>query len=247
MNVNIPEDNYRCQAGRSAGNIATSRFPSRMSPAPRPRGSLTTETLREIRRRIVEGELQLGEALSEAALAALLGVSKTPVREALVQLKREGLVAIYPQRGTFVFQVDEDMVRDLCDFRRVLEGAALQRAGSQAWGQLVDALERCVKQMNDALAHREAAAYRHLDAEFHGSLFRLCGNALLAEAHEAIEFRVQSLRTRLSVAPEANEATLAEHTSIVGALVKRDLGRAHDLLMAHICKTEANYLCLLPR
>lgn len=218
-----------------------------MSPAPRPRGSLTTETLREIRRRIVEGELQLGEALSEAALAALLGVSKTPVREALVQLKREGLVAIYPQRGTFVFQVDKDMVRDLCDFRRVLEGAALQRAGSQAWGQLVDALERCVKQMNDALAHREAAAYRHLDAEFHGSLFRLCGNALLAEAHEAIEFRVQSLRTRLSVAPEANEATLAEHTSIVGALVKRDLGRAHDLLMAHICKTEANYLCLLPR
>ena len=111
----------------------------------------------------------------------------------------------------------------------------------------MDALERCVKQMNDALAHREAAAYRHLDAEFHGSLFRLCGNALLAEAHEAIEFRVQSLRTRLSVAPEANEATLAEHTSIVGALVKRDLGRAHDLLMAHICKTEANYLCLLPR
>ena len=88
-----------------------------MSPAPRPRGSLTTETLREIRRRIVEGELQLGEALSEAALAALLGVSKTPVREALVQLKREGLVAIYPQRGTFVFQVDKDMVRDLCDFK----------------------------------------------------------------------------------------------------------------------------------
>lgn len=59
------------------------------------RGSLTADALQEIRRLIVEAELQLGEALSESALASLLGVSKTPVREALVQLRREGLVEIY--------------------------------------------------------------------------------------------------------------------------------------------------------
>lgn len=217
-----------------------------MNPATRPRGALTTNALDEIRRRIVDGELQLGEALSESALARLLGVSKTPVREALVQLKREGLVNVYPQRGTFVFQVDSDMVRDICDFRRVLEGSALQRAGSQAWGQLVDAMERTVADMRNAVALRDAHQYRRLDAEFHRCLFRFCGNRLLTEAHQAIEFRIQSLRTRLSTTHENNEATLREHIAIVEALIARDLARTGELLASHIGHTEVSYLRLLP-
>lgn len=210
------------------------------------RGSLTADALQEIRRRIVDAELQLGEALSESALASLLGVSKTPVREALVQLRREGLVEIYPQRGTFVFQVDAAMVRDLCDFRRVLESAAMQRAGRNAWGQLVDAMERCVRDMQRAVAEQDASAYRRLDAEFHRALFRYCGNRLLAEAYESIEFRVQSLRTRLSTKHANNATSLREHEEIVRTLVARDIDRAVDLLTEHVSLTETNYLQLIP-
>lgn len=210
------------------------------------RGALTTHALREIRRRIVEDEFQFGEALSEAALASLLGVSKTPVREALMQLKREGLVDVYPQRGTFVFQVNAAIVRDLCDFRRVLEGAALQRAGSLNWGQLVDAMEHCVLEMHQAVGCGDASRYRQLDAEFHRCLFRFCGTQLLAEAYERIEFRVQSLRKRLSTTLENNEVSLKEHVEIVEALVTRNLVRTGELLLEHISKTEANYLRLLP-
>lgn len=215
------------------------------SPSTQRRMSLTDEALQSIRARIVEGELELGAALSEAALAQLLGVSKTPVREALMRLKREGLVDIFPQRGTFVFQIDTDTVRALCDFRRVIECAALDRAASTGWGQLVDALERCVKAMQDALTSVDTSAYRRLDAEFHTCLFRFCGNRLLVEAHESIEFRVQSLRTRLSIRHENNENTLAEHASIVQAIVARNQDLAKDLLHDHISNSEVNYLKLL--
>lgn len=216
------------------------------SPQRSARGSLTADALQEIRRLIVDAELQLGEALSESALANLLGVSKTPVREALVQLRREGLVEIYPQRGTFVFQVDAEMVRDLCDFRRVLESAAMQRAGRKAWGQLVDAMERCVADMQQAVADHDASAYRRLDAEFHRTLFRYCGNQLLAESYESIEFRVQSLRTRLSTEHTNNATSIMEHQEIVRSLVSRDIDRAVAQLVDHINLTEANYLQLIP-
>ncbi len=217
-----------------------------MARSSNPRTSLTDEALQSIRARIVEGELELGAALSEAALAQLLGVSKTPVREALMRLKREGLVDIFPQRGTFVFQIDTETVLALCDFRRLIECAAMDRSCTASWGQLVDALERCVNEMQEAMACNDTSKYRRLDAEFHGSLFRFCGNRLLVEAHESIEFRVQSLRTRLSVRHENNEGTLKEHKGIVQALIKRNQERARQLLYDHIAASEVNYLKLLP-
>lgn len=210
------------------------------------RGSLTIDALIEIRRRIIEAELQLGEALSESALANMLGVSKTPVREALVQLRHEGLVEIYPQRGTFVFQISTDMVRDMCDFRRVLESAAIRRAGTNSWGQLVDSMEPCIRSMQQAVSNQDAATYRRLDADFHRNFFRFCGNKLLSDAYEDIEFRVQSLRTRLSVTHVNNANSLKEHEDIVNALVSRDVERAVELLVQHISMTESNYLQLIP-
>lgn len=210
------------------------------------RGSLTSDALKEIRRRIIEAELQLGEALSESALANLLGVSKTPVREALVQLRHEGLVEIFPQRGTFVFQISAEMVRDMCDFRRVLESAALRRSGMNCWGQLVDTMEPCIRSMQQAVAEQDTATYRRLDAAFHRAFFKFCGNRLLADAYEDIEFRVQSLRTRLSVKHLNNAISLKEHEEIVHALVTRDVERAAELLVQHISMTEQNYLQLIP-
>lgn len=210
------------------------------------RGSLTADALKEIRRRIIEAELQLGEALSETSLANMLGVSKTPVREALVQLRHEGLVDIFPQRGTFVFQISAEMVRDMCDFRRVLESAALRRSGMSSWGQLVDTMEPCIRSMQKAVAEQDAATYRRLDAMFHRAFFKFCDNRLLAKAYEDIEFRVQSLRTRLSVTHLNNATSLKEHEAIVHALVTRDVEGAAELLIRHISMTEQNYLQLIP-
>jgi DNA-binding GntR family transcriptional regulator len=90
----------------------------------RPR-SLTAMAKQEIREAIIDGRMAFGKQLSESALASNLGISKTPVREALLQLKLEGLVDIAPQWGTFVFSLTEEQVREMCRFREVIETAAL--------------------------------------------------------------------------------------------------------------------------
>lgn len=196
--------------------------------------SLTERALEEIRERIVEGDLHLGEAVSELALATDLSMSKTPVREALLQLKREGLVDIQPQRGSFVFTMNAGQAHQICDFRRTLEREALTQSMSRAWGQLVDRQERCVAAMDEAIRADDLSAYRHLDAEFHQNLLRYCGNAFMIEAYRQITFRIQALRTRLSVRPENNIRTLAEHKRIIEAVVARDPAEAALRLTDHI-------------
>jgi DNA-binding GntR family transcriptional regulator len=196
--------------------------------------SLTECALEAIRKRIVEGDLHLGEAVSESALAANLSMSKTPVREALLQLKREGLVDIQPQRGSFVFTMDADQVHQICDFRRALEREALMQSMSLAWGQLVDCQERCVAAMGEAIRADNLATYRHLDAEFHQNLILFCGNTFMIEAYRQIAFRIQALRTRLSVQPENNVRTLAEHERIIEAVIARDPVEAVLRLTDHI-------------
>jgi DNA-binding GntR family transcriptional regulator len=79
--------------------------------------SLTELVKDHVRSRITNGELMMGEALSENVLAAQLGISKTPVREALLQLKLEGLVDIQPQRGSFVFSLAPEEAAEMCQYR----------------------------------------------------------------------------------------------------------------------------------
>ncbi len=206
----------------------------RTSPSSQRRPNLTDLALSAIRKRIVEGDLRFGEAVSESSLAADLNMSKTPVREALLQLKREGLVNIQPQRGSFVFSMDADQVHQICEFRRTLEREALTQTMGLAWGQLVDRQERCVAEMGMAIRQGDLQAYRRLDADFHQNFLEFCGNAFMVEAYRHITFRLQALRTRLSVRPENNIRTLAEHERIVEAIIARDLIEAVTRLTDHI-------------
>src|SRR5581483_11326016 len=138
-------------------------LPSRSLTRPH---SLADQAADEIRRRIVSGEFELGQALSETAIAAVLGVSKTPVREALLRLKTEGLVDIQPQRGTFVFRISAVEVRKLSEFRQVLEVAALRLAMRRDAAALGRVLERIVRDMRAAIASGDAARYREQDGHF---------------------------------------------------------------------------------
>ena len=160
--------------------------------------SLADQAAEHIRRHIVKGDYQLGEALSETTLAAQLGVSKTPVREAFLRLETEGLVDIQPQRGTFVFRMGAAEVRALSEFRDVLESAALtlampgvHRRSAPRWAEIVSDMEK-------ALAGHDAATYREHDSRFHECIIRHSGNAYLVEAYDRIAFRVQTLRNKLS-------------------------------------------------
>jgi DNA-binding GntR family transcriptional regulator len=160
--------------------------------------TLTEQAADAIRARIVSGEFHFGEALSEIALATELGVSKTPVREAFLQLKNEGLVEILPQRGTFVFQMTGEQLRQLVEMRELLEGASL-RFAMRNGAPLADALQIVIDRMAAAVDEHDHAAYRRHDADFHQAIISASGNAFIDSAYSIIAFRVQALRNRLSL------------------------------------------------
>ena len=111
--------------------------------------------------------------LSERVLAEKLGVSKTPVREALAQLRQEGLVRIVPQRGAFVFSLSAAEVIAICEFRQTLESAALKMSMARAPGDLVDALASSVVAMESARASKARTALSRRRHGFSRGLLRI--------------------------------------------------------------------------
>lgn len=204
--------------------------------------SLTEQALDAIRARIIRGDFELGAPLSENSLALELGVSKTPIREALLQLKMEGLVEIKPQRGTFVFDMNPDEIVQLGEFRLYIETKALQLAIERNHGALTNKLSRIVEKMIPAIERGEWARYRILDAEYHQAIIDHCGNIYFQHCYANFAFRVQAIRTRLSATPELNQNSLAEHRRLVELIGDKKMEEAHALLCIHMKDTITNYL-----
>jgi len=207
--------------------------------------SLTDQALQAIRAKIVSGQWRLGEALSEIAIAAELGVSKTPVREALLHLKWEGLVEIQPQKGTFVFRMTAEQVTQLSEIREILELGALRLALQHAPDALGETLARIVDRMRRALDHADSVAYRTLDGDLHQGIVDCSGNLFLSEAYAGIAFRVQALRNRLSVDAQLNQSSLIEHGELARMIRAADGAGAEALLRAHIRATRSHYIAVL--
>lgn len=209
--------------------------------------SLTEQAADEIRSRIVGGTFQLGEPLSEITLANELGVSKTPVREALMQLKREGLVEVHPQRGTFVFSMTPEQVIKLSELRTILESAALRLTLERNPDRLAVRWAATVEEMERALARADAERYRTLDGEFHRILFELAENSYLLDAFTMIAFRVQALRNRLSLDPKLNDTSFGDHVRLLELARHRKNDEIAALLVRHVEWTRAHYLAELDK
>lgn len=210
-------------------------------PLKRPR-TLTEQATDAIRARIISGDFELGEALSEITLAAELGVSKTPVREAFLQLKNEGLVDIQPQRGTFVFQMTSDQIRQLTVLRELLEVEALRIAMRTDSARLSATLSGIIARMDEAVSRDDARLYRAIDNDFHFCIITGCGNPFIESAYSSIAFRVQALRNRLSLQPAQNGRSLAEHHELVDLVMAGDADMAARRLMDHIHVTVREYI-----
>jgi len=203
--------------------------------------SLTEQAADEIRARIVFGDIALGASLSENTLAAELGVSKTPVREALLQLKSEGLVSIQPQRGSFVFDMSALEVVQLGELRETLELAALRSAMKHDAPGLAAELCAILTSMRKALDRNDAAAYRKLDAEFHRAFFDCSGNVYLLASYLGIAFRIQALRSRLSADPVLNRSSYTDHEKLCRLVEKGNADAALALLSSHVRGTVEDY------
>jgi DNA-binding GntR family transcriptional regulator len=203
--------------------------------------SLTAMAVDAIRRAIVGGDLGLGEQLSEGVLARTLGISKTPVREALQQLRNEGLVRIIPQTGSFVFSMSAHEVLELCELRLTLEEAALRFAIERNREPFLSALKRIVAEMERAQARGDTRGYLALDTEYHAQFFEFCGNSYMADSYDRIVGKVAALRTHLAARPSHTKKSMIEHRAIAEAIEAGKDDSLRDILHRHIGRTKKSY------
>jgi len=230
-------------AGQDAAEQAADRVRAAAEGPIRRAPLLVDEVLERMRRAIVQGDWGLGEKISEARVAAAYGLSKTPVREALVQLKREGLVEIRPQAGTYVFTLAPGELGRICEMRWVLEAAAVRRvfeAGGRA--ALADRLRGVQAEMAGARAAGDVRRYLDLDGAFHRALCEGCGNDYILRGYAMVEGKVAALRTHLGTDPHHLDKSFAEHGAIADRIAGDDGPEgALGLLARHIARKEGSY------
>ncbi|MDM0074019.1 GntR family transcriptional regulator [Variovorax sp. J2P1-59] len=197
---------------------------------------LTDLAYDRLREGIVAGELKLGEQVSEAQLAQRMGISKTPVREALVRLKMEGLVDIYPQRGTFVFKLTPEQVGQLCRYRAMIEIAALREAATTQPEVLMERMRKHIDEMKAAEAAHDVDRLSRIDMNFHYEFLACCTNAYLRGAYELIRYQLIALRHRSPI-----ENMVPSHQILLDLLEQGDIDGTCTQLHEHVLENEARY------
>lgn len=203
--------------------------------------SLTELAHDSIRQLIVGGELPMGAQLSEATLAAQLGISKTPVREALLRLRVDGLIEIQPQRGTFVFSLTPRQVEEICAFREVMEVTAVKLAMEAREAELVKGLQANVREMALARKARNWNGIRQLDEAFHQTIVDHCDNAYLQQAYKLIASKISALRARLPQQNEQVDHCQQNHATIVNLMRNGRVAPTQRALALHIRDTLESY------
>jgi LDH2 family malate/lactate/ureidoglycolate dehydrogenase len=187
-----------------------------------------------IREKIIYDEFPFGRVLREAELSLLLNMSKSPIREALVELAHEGLVVMSANRSARVMTLDEKDVADLGHLREMIEAEGMRLAIERDRAALANALEELVRNGAAALEKHDIESFSRSDNAFHREIFRHCGNRYLSQTFEHVAPRIQAMRSRLARERARMQVSHADHAAIVEALRAGDSGRALDLLRAHV-------------
>lgn len=198
------------------------------------RQPLLDAILTRLRDMIIEGALPPGTRLNEGQIGQQLGVSRTPLREAIKYLASEGLVELVPARGAVVKQFGAREVRDMLEVIRMLE----QQAGLIACAQASDAGIAQVRALHDRMLdcyqRRDRLAYYKLNQAIHSAIVALADNGALSEVHSRLQTRLKRIRFIGHEGPERWAHAVAEHEAIMAALEARDADGLSAILGRHL-------------
>jgi DNA-binding GntR family transcriptional regulator len=221
-----------------------------------PPATATERAYAATKERILDGRFGRGELISEGDVAALVGLSRTPVREAFLRLEAEGLLRLYPKRGALVVPVSAAEVEDVIDTRLLVERHAIERIGAAgrpasaaadappahgapAPAALVAALEEEIAAQTRLAADGDARGFVESDRRFHRLLVAETGNTILLALHDSLRDRQARMGlTALSVDDERGAEIVAEHRALAAAVAAGSSGAA-DLLTSHLERTRA--------
>lgn len=198
------------------------------------RRPLAEELADRVRDMIVEGEIAPGERISEKLLCARFGVSRTPLREALKVLAREGLVALTPNRGAAATDLTLADLEEAFPIMAALEALTGELAAANATAEDRAELAQLHRGMAEAFEQGDRARYLGLNDDFHRTLNRIARNPTLTDAKRGLDLRIRRGRRRASLDQGRWAEAIAEHGAIVAALEAGDAGRLAAELRRHM-------------
>lgn len=203
-------------------------------------GNMTNRIHALLRKLIVEVKLLPGRALSEKEIAALLHVSKTPVREAIIRLAEEGFVIVVPQGGTYIAPIDVQRYMEACFIRFKLEEGAVIEAVKRHSLEDIARLKTCLAQQRAAAEDEQFTDFFLLDEEFHRTIFaaaRLPGAWSVVNQAKGEMDRMRHLKRVFAV--RRTEKVIEEHENIVAAIESGDIERARGAVQLHLGSLES--------
>jgi DNA-binding GntR family transcriptional regulator len=195
-----------------------------------------------VRDGIISGELRPGDPLVEAQLSADLGISKTPVREALIRLTRDGLVVQELHRRSRVATPTPEDVRQACEVRRWVEAEIAAQAAADAPAELIRRLEASVADSERALKRNDPRRWATAIEAFSDALIEYAGNRYAADLLQRMRNLLSLIANVSQVAPGRRARSIAEHRAILDAIRKGQREAAAKATRAHLDSIEADSL-----
>ncbi len=196
--------------------------------------SLVNQAYKELKRIILEHQIPQGGKLNEGELAAALGISRTPVREALNRLEKEGLVEIFPQRGAYVVRYSEKDIFELFLIRENLEGLAAYLAAEKVTQNDLTKLESCIRGFKEPYSKRDVQRYAREDFKFHQTIVLLSDARRLINLIATLYDHIRIFRLTPIGLSSQMKTSLIEHQKLLEALRKRDPEEANRRMRQHI-------------
>lgn len=187
-----------------------------------------------LRQAILRGELKPGERLMEIALSRRLGVSRTPVREAIRMLELEGLVKMVPRKGAQVAQITEQDLNDVLEVRLGLEELAVQFACMRITEEELKALENSVQMFEQAMNQDDLTVLAEADVKFHEIIYNATHNRRLVQIINNIREQMYRYRIEYLKDVESRKTLVKEHYAIWASLKNRDVQNARKHIGVHI-------------
>jgi DNA-binding GntR family transcriptional regulator len=197
--------------------------------------SLSDEVVTSLREAILTGKLEPGARMREELLASSMKVSRGPVREAIQQLEREGLVIMYPRRGAVVARLSREDLEEVYSLRRVLERLAVQEAIRKANDQHLAAMQSVVDEMarfvEQGVTEQQAA---ELDTRFHQTLVEAAQHKRLLRSWMELRSQIHLLLLSRTVDKDFREHLVKSHAGILSTIRDRDEARALEFVEDHL-------------
>jgi DNA-binding GntR family transcriptional regulator len=220
-----------------------------LSPVVNPlkRTRLVDEAARTLREAILTGELGSGARLRQVQLASQLGISRTPLREALMKLEQEGLIELLPGGGLRVRLLNLDEAVELYDLREVLDGLAARLAAQRIGERGLKEIDRHLAAMKECLHRQDAHRWFVAHVDFHDEIFRAGGNERLRALSSVVRLSIQRFHPVLLTTPNRLAEAYGEHHEIFEAIRVHDPEAAERLARSHIVNAKEIVLKVMSR